>query len=98
MALIDWNDSLSVNVAEIDLQHKKLIDQINELHEAMKTGKGKDILGKIVAALISYTATHFKTGEKYFARFAYPDTISHKKEHAAFVSNVVDFKDGFSYN
>jgi hemerythrin len=29
MALITWNDSLTVNVVEIDRQHKRLIDMIN---------------------------------------------------------------------
>ena len=79
MALVTWNDSLSVNVAEIDQQHRKLIAMINELNDAMKIGKGKDVLGGIVNSLISYTATHFKTEEKYFAQFGYPDTEDHKK-------------------
>ncbi len=95
MALMNWNDSLSVNVAEIDQQHKRLIAMINELDDAMKIGKGKDSLGKIVNSLIAYTGTHFKTEEKYFTQFGYPDTDSHKKEHAAFVQKVVEFKDGF---
>lgn len=95
MALITWNDSLSVNVAEIDQQHKKLINMINELNDAMRAGKGKDVLGKIVTNLISYTETHFKTEEKYFAQFNYPDTDNHKREHAAFVQKVTGFKNGF---
>lgn len=95
MPLINWNDSFSVNVAEIDQQHKKLISMINELSDAMKQGKGKDILGKIVNSLLGYTATHFKTEENYFDQFGYPDTDSHKKEHIAFVQKVSDFKDGF---
>ena len=95
MALINWNDSLSVKVEEIDQQHKKLIAMINELNDAMRAGKGKDVLGKIVDSLISYTATHFKTEEKYFAQFGYPDTDNHKQEHVAFVKKVTDFKDGF---
>lgn len=95
MALIDWNDSLSVKVTEIDQQHKKLIALINELNEAMKQGKGMELLGKIVTNLISYTETHFQTEEKYFAKFGYPDAEAHKQEHADFVQKVKDFKAGF---
>ena len=93
MALIIWNDNLSVKIAEIDQQHKKLIAIINDLSAAMKKGKGKDVIGKIVSSLISYTATHFKTEEKFFTAYRYPDTESHKKEHAAFVEKVTNFKD-----
>ena len=95
MALINWSDNLSVNVAEIDLQHKKLISMVNELNEAMLVGRGKDVLGKIISGLAAYTATHFKTEETYFARFGYPETAEHNKEHAAFIQKVSEFKDGF---
>lgn len=95
MALIQWDNSLSVSVAEIDKQHQQLVSRINELNDAMKLGKGKDALGKILNALIDYTATHFKTEEKYFDLYKYPDTALHKKEHVAFVQKVSDFKDGF---
>lgn len=95
MALIQWNDSFSVKVAEIDQQHQKLVYMINELNDAMKQRKGKDVLGKIINGLVNYAATHFNTEEKYFDRFGYPETDSHKKEHVAFVKRVSEFKDGF---
>lgn len=95
MGLIKWDDSFSVKVTEIDQQHQKLILMINDLNDAMKQGKGKEILGKIVNELATYATTHFKTEEKYFDQFAYPDTSTHKKTHAAFVQNVSDFKRGF---
>ncbi|XOF32398.1 MAG: bacteriohemerythrin [Candidatus Electrothrix sp. YB6] len=95
MSLIRWNDSFSVNVVEIDQQHKKLILIINELTDAMKAGKGKDVLGKILEGLISYTASHFKVEEKYFEQLNYPHTAEHKKEHAVFVAKVLDFKEEF---
>jgi hemerythrin len=95
MAIIQWNDTFSVKVAEIDQQHQKLVSMINELNDAMKQGKGKDVLSKIINGLVSYTVTHFNTEEKYFDRFGYPETDSHKKEHVAFVKKVSEFKDGF---
>jgi hemerythrin len=95
MALIQWNDNLSVNVAVIDKQHQKLVSMINELSDAMKQGKGKDVSGKILNSLISYTATHFQTEEKYFDLYGYPEASNHKKEHLAFVQKVSKFKDDF---
>ena len=94
MALIQWNDSLSVNVAEIDRQHQKLIKMINDLSEAMKEGKGNDILGEILTSLVDYTKTHFKQEETYFDRFGYPDADSHKKIHEAFVTKISEFQAG----
>lgn len=96
MAVIQWEETLSVHVAEIDKQHQKLIGMINNLHEAMIQGKGKEILGKIIHDLILYTGTHFSTEERLFHQFGYPEAESHKKEHADFVKKVSDFKDGFA--
>jgi hemerythrin len=84
-----------VNVVEIDKQHQKLIGMINDLHDAMLQGKGKDILGKTVNGLISYTGSHFKTEERYFDQFGYPEANNHKKEHSDFITKVSEFKNGF---
>lgn len=96
MSFINWSSNLSVSVAEIDQQHQKLVGLINELHDAMKQGKGKEVLGKIVNELINYTATHFSLEERYFAKFSYPETGIHKLEHADFVKKVTAFKNDFS--
>jgi len=95
MALIDWTDELSVKIAEIDGEHKTLVAMINKLNDAMRQGKGKELLGEIVDGLTKYTATHFATEEKYFDKFGYPDAAKHKKQHADFVQKVSEFKSGF---
>jgi hemerythrin len=95
MPLIQWSDSLKVKVAEIDQQHQKLVGMINDLNEAMRQGKGKVVLGKILSGMVTYAASHFRTEEKYFDQFGYPEADSHKKEHGAFTKKVLEFKDGF---
>ena len=95
MALIQWNGRLSVGVAEIDLQHQRLVEMINKLDDAMQQGKGKDVLGEIINGLIEYSKTHFRTEEEYFDRFGYPYAFSHKKEHAEFTRKVAEFKEAF---
>ncbi len=95
MALIEWDNSMNVNVAEIDKQHQKLVSMINELNEAMIKRQGKDMVGNIIEGLISYAAIHFATEEKYFDMYRYPGALSHKKEHADFVKRVGEFQEGF---
>lgn len=98
MALINWHDSISVKMQQFDQHHKIILDMINELDDAMKIGKSKDVLGNIVDSLLIYTETHFKTEEEYFEKFAYPDIANHKKEHDVFVQKIIDFKNGFEKN
>jgi len=95
MPIITWTDSFSVKVVEIDNQHKKLVEMINRLYEAMKVGKSKDVMGEILDNLITYTATHFKTEEKYFDLYHYPEKETHKAEHEKFVETVTKFKNDF---
>jgi hemerythrin len=95
MALIEWNDSLSVNIVEIDQQHRKLVGMINHLNDAMRQGKGKESLSKIINGLVAYAGTHFRTEEKYFDEFGYPDKDRHRQEHKGFTRKVAAFKDEF---
>jgi hemerythrin len=95
MAFIEWNNSFSVGVSEIDLQHQKLVGIINDLHDAMLQGKGKAVLEEIIRGLVDYAGAHFLTEETYFDQFRYPDAGSHKEEHSAFTQKVAEFKDGF---
>jgi hemerythrin len=97
MKLIEWDDdSMSVNVQEIDQQHKQLVKLINELHDAMRERKTKDTLGKIIQGLIDYTGSHFATEEKYFDAFGYPEADAHKATHQEFVAKVMVFQTGFT--
>jgi hemerythrin len=91
MALLEWNDSLKVNVAVIDRQHQRLVQMINDLNDAMRKGKGKDALGKILNEMVRYAMTHFD-------RYQYPETAPHKAEHASFVSKVKQFKADYDKN
>ncbi len=95
MAIIKWNDSLSVRVGMFDNQHKRLIELINTLNDAMRDGKGKDVLGSILKELSSYAIMHFSTEESYFKKYGYADAPQHMAEHRAFVDEVEGFRKDF---
>jgi len=95
MALMAWNPALSVKIKQFDDQHKKLVDMVNELHEAMKEGKGSVVLGKILGGLISYTASHFSDEERLMAQYSFPGLTLHKMEHEKLVKQVLDLQEKF---
>ena len=96
MPLFQWSQNLSVNIAEIDTQHKRLVDLINHLHDSMKEGKGREAMGKILKDLTDYTVYHFSTEEKLFEKYGYPESARHKKEHEDLTKQVLDI--GRKYN
>lgn len=93
--LIEWNESYSVNVAEIDRQHRRLIAIYNRLHDAMARGRGNDFIERIFDELVEYTETHFKDEEQYFQKISYADTNSHIMEHQSFVNRLAELQDKY---
>jgi hemerythrin len=85
-----WNDKFSVGVAAIDNEHKRLVQMLNELYDAIQAGRGKDALGKILDGLIAYTAGHFAHEERLFAETGYPASAAHTKEHEDLKKQVLD--------
>ncbi len=95
MSLVSWSSSFSINIKKVDEQHKKLIEMLNELHEAMTEGRGKDVLSDILNGMAEYTVIHFSTEEELMQRYNYPGYVKHKFEHDQFVKKVTEFKDKF---
>ena len=95
MDLIQWSDRYSVNSVLIDSQHKKLVSLINELHNAMASGKGKDALQKILDDLVKYTVEHFTTEETMMKKAKYAGYLEHKLEHDKLTEKAVSLQKSF---
>lgn len=91
MALFDWDNKYSVNIREIDEQHKKLIGIINELHDAMSKGKSNEILSRTLQELIDYTRTHFANEERLMSMHGYSEYSTHKAAHEDLLKQVMKF-------
>jgi hemerythrin len=90
--LITWNDSLSVKHESIDVEHQQLVALINQLHEAMSKGKGREAIGRVLSGLLEYTRTHFVAEEHIMVANAYPGYRQQKAAHDEFVQKVVDLR------
>ena len=96
--MIKWNDSLSLGIQDIDDQHKKFLEIINDLLTAMHNKKSKEIQSEIIDKLIGYAFYHFSKEERYFSKSNYPYAEEHKKEHETFVDKIIQFKKDYEEN
>jgi len=92
MPLFNWSDKYSVGVHMFDNQHKRLVELINDLHDAMRAAKGREVLGDILKGLLDYTRMHFADEERQMTTFSYPDYAAHRVEHEKLVARVVELK------
>lgn len=95
MALITWGTKYSVGIPSIDEQHKKLVDIVNDLNDAMKMGKSKEVLNATLTSLIDYTKVHFKYEEDLFNKHGYNEKLSHKMVHDKLTKQVIDFYNNY---
>ena len=81
MAFFNWNDGFSVGVGCFDDEHRRLIDLINSLYDALRENREEEILDRALDELLDYTRTHFAHEEALLAEYGYSGFDEHKKEH-----------------
>lgn len=85
---IQWRESLSVGVEEIDEQHKELLRRFDTLLTACKEGKAREDLGGMLEFLGEYVRTHFSAEEGIQRLRTYPEYEQHRREHEGFVARL----------
>jgi len=93
MPYFAWNDSLLVGIKDIDEQHRRLVELINGLNDAVTRSGQHCPAPELVARLKAYADEHFHIEEGYMQAFAYPDFEQHLREHDSFRAAVQIFED-----
>ena len=88
MAYFQWADDMVIDNGPIDQDHRKLVEQVNALHTATTEGRGQEVVGALLAALIHDTVQHIQREEQQMAALGYPHLEQHQKGHALFVADL----------
>ena len=76
-----WDKTLSVDVPEIDDDHRRLVDLFNILSNSVAKGDPTDYIQAVLEELISCTVWHFRHEERLMLKYEYQGMLEHKSEH-----------------
>jgi hemerythrin len=97
MKKMQWNNSLSIGIEQIDKQHKKWMEHFNNAAAAIEANQTPTQISKTLGFLIDYTEVHFSTEEKYMTELGYAGLPEHKAKHdelrSTLANLVKDFED-----
>lgn len=93
--LFTWDESFRVGVEEVDRQHQRLVDLVNELHREMSKRRGLAVLERVLNSLVDYTEKHFAYEERLMRESAYPGFSQHKAGHDELTRRVREMQSRF---
>ncbi|MHB1237513.1 MAG: bacteriohemerythrin [Gallionella sp.] len=84
-------------MAEIDRQHRELVNMLNRLNDAVKNYESRNDIYRLIDEVISYTRLHFATEELLMVQSGFPEIESHKRMHAELIKDTLHLKDKLDY-
>jgi hemerythrin len=95
MSFVSWSSEFSVGIAEFDNEHRRLLELINDLYDAVQAGSGREALGAVLDGLIDYVGYHFAHEEEAFQATNYPGYERHRLQHRALTTTVGEIYEDF---
>jgi hemerythrin len=92
MKSIEWNESLSLGIEEIDNDHKNLIGYYNNFFAACFASMGSAVVNETLIKLIEYTKYHFDREEGLMEKEGYPGLTEQKNEHETLLRATLELQ------
>lgn len=95
MSIAIWSEIYVTGHPMVDKQHQELFRMVNQLHDAIITGKSKEVLMPTLDKLAHYTAKHFTDEEALMAAAEYPQMATHKLKHLDLANQAKEIIEGY---
>lgn len=93
MPLIEWRKEFETGVADVDHEHRELVDLINRLHENIAGGAARTRIAEFLGEVFARIAAHFALEESIMRKHAYDEYEAHKAEHEKLLDEIRDIMD-----
>lgn len=93
MPLIQWKKEFETGVADVDHEHRELVDLINRLHEQVQAGADRERIAEFLGEVFARIAAHFALEESIMRKHDYDEYTAHKSEHEKLLDDIRDIMD-----
>jgi len=97
---IPWQDSFDTGIADIDDQHRVLINTLNEANTKLRTEARPEEIDQLLKDLLAYAIYHFETEEMLMQEYDYaggdPEMAGlHVAQHRDFAATAARLREQF---
>ena len=85
---MEWHSEFLTGIEEIDKQHRRLFDKINDFITTTRNENHSGIL-EVFTFLANHTQAYFRSEEELMRRHDYPFMESHQQEHKRFIAYIM---------
>ncbi|MBF0443951.1 MAG: hemerythrin family protein [Magnetococcales bacterium] len=89
---IDWSDEYLVGLEEIDVQHKRMAELINNILKISYKHRPKEELLESMDMFLRYVKWHFGCEEILMKAYDFPDYTEHRDEHVVLINDLINKK------
>ena len=89
---LEWNQDCSVNIPEMDTQHRHLIELLGELSACVRMGESRSLAPAALMKVSRYAERHLRREELMLRIRGYPGYAEHKAEHDAYRKKVASLQ------
>ena len=94
MPLATWRDSMNLNYAPLDDEHKAFLEVVNQAFMASQVDDFQ-MIEKVFEKCYDYARNHFSHEEDIMERIQFPDIENHMRSHQVFILNVSEMRQQF---
>ena len=87
-----WDSTLSVDVKEIDEDHRRLVELFNILKHSVMKGEETAYVEAVLEELICLTFWHFRHEERLMLKYGYKGIDEHKAEHKQLIESAKELQ------
>ncbi|MBF0248143.1 MAG: hemerythrin family protein [Alphaproteobacteria bacterium] len=95
MRHIKWFDDYDTGIEDIDTEHRRLAEHLNEFFATCDSSCEPAVMVRILETLLRETQRHFAHEEEIMAKVGFPGLDGHRVGHTALIDELHDTIDSF---